>query len=210
MHIEKIEDKEENVWFEDKDSKKKFTRIIAGFAWPGVKPGFVVAVAENFDSDLSLKARHLRVLAEVENKSLDILFQRSLELRDRYCVQEFYGNYENKSMMDRLYYYNQDHKDSPDLSLRLASFPEDFGYHNRIIEEYLVKGKRILHFKEESVLPSYLMALSSEEAVKGSVYDYPAIAALGYAVSYLKGHPWKRKKSSRGWRFQRASSWRTV
>jgi len=207
MHIEKIEDREENVWFEDKDSKKKFTRVIGGLGWPGVNPGFVVVVAEDFDEDSSLKIRHLRVLGEAENKSPQTLFQKSLELRDRYCVQNFYTNCENKPMMELLYYYNQDHKDSPNLSLCLASFPEDFGYHMRIVEEYLVKEKKILYFGE-SVLPSYLRELSPEKAIGGSVYDFPAIAALGYAISFFKSHPWKRKKVRP--RRRPEETWKTV
>lgn len=207
MHIEKIEDREENIWFEDKDTKKKFVRVIGGLGWPGVNPGFALVVGEDFDEDSSLKVRRLRVLAEAENKSLEILFQKSLELRGRYCVQDFYANTEDKPLMKILYYYNQDLKNTPSLSLCLASFPEDLGYHMRIVEEYLVKGKRILHFEEESILPSYLLELSPEEAIRGSVYDYPAIAALGYVVSYLKSHPWKRKKPTR---YNRATSWKTV
>ena len=207
MHIKKVEDREENIWFEDKDGKKKFTRIVGGLGWPGVNLGFALVVAENFDEDPFLKIRHLRVLAEAENKSLETLFQKCLDLRERYCVQNFYANTEDKSMMELLYYYNQDLKDISSLSLCLASFPEDLGYHMRIVEEYLVKGKRILQFEEESILPSYLLELSPEEALRGSIYDFPAVAALGYAVSYFKSHPWRKKVRPRR---RSEETWKTV
>lgn len=210
MIIEKIEDPEENVWLENKKTKTKYTRIIGALAWPSINPGFALVVAEDFSEDPSLKIRHIRSLAEAENEDLETLFQKCLEFRERYCVQDFYGNRENEPMMKILYDYNQGLKDIPSLSLCLASFPEDLGYHLYRIKGYLKEDKKILHFGEESILPNYLLELSPEEAVRGSVYDYPAIAALGYAISYLRGHPWKRKKSSRGWRYQRPTSWKTV
>ena len=207
MIIEKIEDQEEKIWFEDKETKTKFTRIIGGLGWPGTKPGFALVVAEDFDEDPSLKIRHVRVLAEADDQSLEILFQKCLELRGRYQVQEFYGNREHEPMMKILYDYNWALKDMPSLSLCLASFPEDLGYHVYVIKEHLKQDKKILHFGEESILPGYLLELSPEEAVKGSVYDHPAIAALGYVVSYLKSHPYRRKKPTR---YRRPTSWKTV
>lgn len=207
MIIEKTEDRDGAISFEDKETKKKYSRIIGGLGWPQATPGFVVVVAEDFDEDPSLKKRHVRVLAEIEDQGLETLFQKSLELRDRYQVQNFYGNTEDKSLMEFWHDYNRDLKDVPSLWLSLAPFPEDFAYHARVIRDRLEKGeKKTLHFGLESLLPGYLLELSPEETIKATVYDHPAISSLGYVVSYLKSHP-LRKKSTR---YRRASSWKTV
>jgi hypothetical protein len=207
MIIEKIEDRDGTVSFEDKESKVKYGRIIGGLAWPAVSSWFALVVAEDFDEDPS-KIRHIRVLAEIEDQDPEPLFQKCLELRQRYQIQDFFGNSGDKPMMELLRDFNRDLEDVSSLSLCLAPFPEDFAYHVRVIRERLNQDKKTLHFGEKSILPGCLMELSPEEATKGSVYDHPAIAALGYAVSYFKSHPGRRKKLRHPRRPE--ESWKTV
>jgi hypothetical protein len=42
-------------FFEHTKTGKKFRRIVGGFAWPGEKPGFVVAVGEELKQDPTTK-----------------------------------------------------------------------------------------------------------------------------------------------------------
>lgn len=42
-------------YFEHAESKRKFRRIVGGFAWPGKKPGFAVAVGEELEPDPTTK-----------------------------------------------------------------------------------------------------------------------------------------------------------
>jgi len=193
MIIEKIEDREGSISFEDRETKVKYHRIIGGLGWPGTKPGFALVVGEHFEEDPYLKIRHVRVLAETQDESLEILFQKCLEFRERYQVQDFYGNRENEPMMELLRDFNRDLKDVSSLSLCLAPFPEDFAYHVRVIRERLNQDKKIVYFGKRSLLAGCLMELSPEEAMKARVYEYPAITGLGYVISFLKSHP-KRKK----------------
>jgi len=207
--IEKITDRDGTEIFEDKATKTKYARILGGLSWPGTKPAFVVVVAEDLIEDPTLKARHVRVLAEIEEPNLQTLFQKCLDLRDRYQVEDFYGNRENSLMMDFLYEFNRNLKEgvSP-LGLWLAPFPEELKFHVYVVRQFLEQGKKILHFGEKSVLRGYLMELGKEEAMRAGVLDYPPIAALGYVLSHIKSYPFTRPKPR--WRDQRPSSWRTV
>lgn len=206
MIIEKIEDPDGTISFRDKETGAKYGRIIGGFGWPGTKPGFVVVVAEDLIEEPSLKIRIARVLAEIEDQSVESLFQKCLDLRERYQVEDFYGNTENRPMMEFLYDFNRDHKDMNPLWLRLAPFPEDFPYHVHVIEGRLNQDKKTLYLGEKSILRGHLMELSPEEIMRASMWDHPSIAALGYAVSHLKRCTPRKKSKPR----KEPSSWKTI
>ena len=206
MIIEKIEDRDGIISFRDKETGGKYGRIVGGFGWPAAKPGFVVVVAEDLIEEPFLKIRITSVLVEIEDQSLERLFQKCLDLRERYQVEDFYGNTENRPMMEFLYDYNRDHKDMAPLWLRLASFPEDFSYHVHVIEGGLNQDKKTLYLGEKSMLRGHLMELSPEEIMRASVWDHPSIAALGYAVSQLKRYAPRKKSRPR----RRPTSWKTI
>jgi len=208
MIIEKIEDRDGTIFFEDKKVSGKYGRIIGGLAWPAVSSWFALVVGEDFDEDPSLGIRHIRVLAEIEDQDPEPFFQKCLEFRQRYQIQDFFGNSEDKPMMELLRDFNRGLEDVSSLSLCLAPFPEDFAYHVRVIRERHNQDRKTLHFGEKSILSGCLMELSPEEAMKARVYEYPAITALGYAVSYLKSHPRRRKKLRHPRRPE--ETWKTV
>lgn len=206
--IEKIEDWDGRYHFHDKETKAKYARIIGGLGWPGIKPAFAVVLGEDFDEDPSLKIRHLRVFSEIEEGNIERLFQKCLEARDRYQVEDFYGNTENKPMIDFLWAFNRKLEDGFfQLSLGLAPFPEDLSYHAWVIRERIEQGKRSLHLPEGSLLKGYLMELGKEQVLKSNILDYPAIAALGYALSHIKTYPIVR---SRPLRSKGPRSWKTL
>ena len=209
MIIEKITDRDGMVIFKDKKTKTQYARVLGGLGWPGIKPAFVVVAAEDLAEDPSLKVRHLRVLTEIEGPDLQTLFQKCLDLRDRYQVEDFYGNSENRPMMDFLYEFNRNLEEGVfSLSLCLAPFPEELNYHVYVIRQFLEQGKKTLHFGEKSVLRGCLMELGKVEAMKASVLDYPPIVALGYVLSHIKSYPFTRPKPHRA--NHRPGSWRTI
>jgi hypothetical protein len=105
--IERIEDRDGRIFFQDKDGKAKYARVIGGLGWPGIKPGFAVVLGEDFDEDPSLKIRHVKVFAKIEEENIEMLFQKCLGARDRYQVEDFFGNDESKGMMEFLYDFSR-------------------------------------------------------------------------------------------------------
>ena len=207
--IEKIEDRDGKIFFQDKETKVKYVRVIGGLGWPGIKPAFAVVVGEDFNEDPSLKIRHLRVFSEIEEENIERLFQKCLEARERYQVEDFYGNTENKPMMDFLWAFNRKLEDGVfQLSLGLAPFPEELKYHALVIRERIEQGESSLHLPENSLLKGYLMEFGEEQVQKANILDNPAVAALGYALSRIKAYPFVRPKPYR--REHRPSSWRTI
>jgi len=188
--IEKIEGID-GVSYRDAESNKGYLRIIGGFSWPGVKPGFVVVIGEDCVEDYSLKVRHLRLLAEVEDSDIESLFQQCVHLRNRYQVQKFLGDTKNDGFMNFLYQFNRTQKKGDyrfdSLILQMAAFPQDLQYHAYIIKERLQQSTKSLHLGEKSLLKGYLMDLDKD--FTGGPLAYPAIMALGYCLSYFKNYP---------------------
>jgi len=206
--IEKIEDREGRVFFQDKETQSKYARVIGGLGWPGIKPAYAVVLGENFDEDPSLKIRHVRVFPEIEEANIERLFQKCLEVRDRYQVEDFYGNTENKPMMQFLWDFNRTLEDGVfQLGLGLAPFPEELSYHAWVIRDRIEQGEKSLHLPENSLLKGYLMELGKEQVLKANILDYPAIAALGYALSHIKSYPIVR---SRPPRLKGPRSWKII
>ena len=206
--IKKIEDRDGRIVFQDEETKVNYARVVGGLGWPGIKPAFAVVIGEDFIEDSSLKIRHLRVFSEIEEDNIERFFQKCFEARERYQVEDFYGNIGNKPMMQFLWDYNRSLKEGVfDLRLGLASFPEDLVYHAWVIRDRIEQGERSLHLPENSLLKGYLMELGKEQVLKANILDYPAVAALGYALSYIKSYPITKYRPFR----RRASlSWRTV
>jgi hypothetical protein len=179
-----------DVWFRDEESGRKYRRIVGGFAWPAVKPGFVVVVAEDLEKDTNLDIRHLRVLGETEDFSVQELLRKSVEFRERYKAKIFYGDTDNKPMMEVVRQANEvfRKKDISTLYPTRASFVDDprgFQFYFHTIKAHLQADKKTLHFGEVSKMPGYLMELTPEDFSSLDAQDFPAIAALGYAVAYF-------------------------
>jgi hypothetical protein len=166
-------------YLEETESGRKFRRIVGGFAWPGKKPGFVVAVGEELEPDPKTEKRHLWVVGETESLNVETLAKRAIEFLEIYHVEAFYGNRENEPMMRLLR--------NAGLSLHEAPYADNehsFSFYLATIRGCL-DPEKYLHFGDGSKLPGYLLEATPENASQGAE-DFPAIAALGYAVSHLR------------------------
>jgi len=171
-------------YFEHTDTGTKFRRILGGFAWPGEKPGFIVAVGEELEPDPTTKTRHLWVVGETEDFDIDSLFRKSVEFLSIYQVQDFCGDNTNRPMMSLL---GQSGNRS---GFSLTPAPQidqerNFSFYIQTIKRRLHPDRKDLHFGETSKLPGYLLDVPPQDVISATALDYPAVAALGYAVSYI-------------------------
>ena len=135
----------------------------------------------------------MRVLAKAEDFDLNKLFQKCIDLRGRFKVEGFYGDTENEAMMEILRRFNQKLKEEDfhavSLNLRMAEFPNDLKYHAFVIKERIQRDTKTLFFDEKSEWEAYLLPRDREEILQADISQYPAIAALGYCVAYIKSRP---------------------
>jgi hypothetical protein len=181
------------VFYENRVTGARYRRIAGGLAWPGTKPGFAVIIGEDRKHDLDVNAHHLRLLAEVEEANIERLLDwcagHQINAPEIYWI--WYGDTTNKPLMTWIHRLNGKYRSQgrqQHLALAPAPYidsPKRFGFHINILRECLERRRKTLHLGEQSKLPSYLVQLATEEVVKAIAEDYPAIAALGYAVSAL-------------------------
>jgi hypothetical protein len=208
--IEKKIGLDSKVYLFDPKTGKEYgeRRIIGGLAWPHIeKPGFAVVVAEERFLDMDLDARHIRVLAEVEAAGaadLNRLFRRCLEFQER-CLGavRWFGDTGNLPMMDFLRRFNDEQGENK-LSLFAGKYiddPNGLRAYIGAITELTEPNRKILHFGETAKLPAYLTQFQKEDVTR-SAREFPAIAALGYAVTDLYfNKPYQRRGTDKpAWR----------
>jgi hypothetical protein len=179
-----------------RDSGARYRRILGGLAWPGVNPGFAVIVAENFAKDHALDVHHLRVLDETEEPRIEDLINwcGMIEANCRNVSWCWYTCLNNRPAMEFVYPFWEKLKETgrDGFSLVNAPYAEDqrgFEFCVNMLKKHLVKDRKSLHLGEKSKLPGYLMNLQMMDLRKEQAEDYPAIAALGYAVATLASWP---------------------
>jgi len=172
------------------DEKRTYRRVVGGIAWPGNSPGFACVVGEEILPAVGSKDHHLYVLAEVEEADVHTLFRRSVELAVKYHASYFYGR-NDRAMINLLDLWNRNSKEQGTGVLNFGSaFSSEEGkinYHLNVIKSLLLPERTLLHLSdkiESPKLPAYIESLSlNATAVEDT--DYPAVAALGYAVTLL-------------------------
>ena len=167
---------------------RELGRIIGGLAWPaGDNPAFAVIVGEDLYPRLGDKVRHCYLLSEVEESDLERLFERCVYLLEHLRsagtkVEAFFGR-EHHSNMRFLDLWCRDKR--KELPFFYAPNSDDglIGYHIDILRKRA--RNMTLHLFEGCKLRSYIEEVGRNEVTKATDSEYPAVAALGYAVTRL-------------------------
>jgi hypothetical protein len=183
-------------------TNEKYGEIMGGLAWPGTKDGFLVIGAVDLFENTELKGRHIRILTESSESSIDVFLKRALELQRHFSpfmeIIKFYGDTTSLAMMKLLDQFNRDRRSRGLDPFYLTEAPElknpkKLEFYAQLIKKYTQPGRKTLHFCDTAV-PSYLTSLSPDEISK-SVLDHPPVAALGYALAVLS--TWKPRKGEK-------------
>ena len=162
----------------------EFDRIGGGVGWPGEKPGSIVILGE---TEISNKM-HRFVLAEAVCGSFGEILKDVAKLRRRLKVdswhsrhvpgsEEYLSIYNAKAFKEGKPLFEFD-DDAPDLNDKIQMNVE-------LIRDNVVSGNKLLHFFNDSMLPSELQGLP-EQTYRLTNLDYPAIAALGYILFHME------------------------
>ncbi len=162
-----------------------FQRIVGGIAWPGDRPGFVCVVGE----ETSYRLPHqLHLLAEAEKQDTSELIKRCRELQATWKVQEFYARLP-EHILQYLGLSNEQARGRYQKSFQVleAPFSSDprIAYHLQLLRDTLKPAQKGLHLGTDSRLSSALLELPVDKAASAKDTDFPAVAALAYAVAAL-------------------------
>lgn len=175
--IKKIEDPH-IIFYRDERDGRKLTRIAGGIGWPGIRPGFLVVVAEEFQLTPFLP-NMIHVLEEFESDDIDVLLRRCLELNEMFLCQYWYANEKDKAAVDYLNLFNRD------LTTKVRVGPAlEFGLSLNILRRRMKPGSETLILGEQGqLLRSYLLEVPQDAVINGKHEMYPAVSALGAVVS---------------------------
>ncbi|MCK4821405.1 hypothetical protein KA005_36910, partial [bacterium] len=190
------------TYYRNIETETKYYHIGGAIAWPGkTLPGCVIVVAVKKDS----LRPSFQLLAEEEDHSINGLLDRCLDLRQRYgyelngdLFRFWYGDHSKFASL--LSDFNKEKFSSKQAEGIHIACPVDFDKPNHF-EIYVRRiqtclspndsGNKSLYLGACDRLRNYLQILPSDAAIKGTDEDYPAIAALGYAIHSLSAcKPW--------------------
>lgn len=188
MRLKRVKSDGIECWHHYTDDGEKagiYRRIIAGLGWPfGDKPGFITILAEDLNADYTIHGNphHIHVLAEFESLDLGLLHRKAT-----YYKSHLWWSY-LVSDRDREYLWNHFNQTSGMIHIvgppRMDS-PIDIDFIGQLVGKR-IKDEKTLHFGEDSKLPLYFQSLPPAGPVKERLEDHPAIASLGYALTWIE------------------------
>ncbi|MBW2065013.1 MAG: hypothetical protein JRJ03_08775 [Deltaproteobacteria bacterium] len=195
------------------DREVEMTRVVAGLGWPAEKPGFLVVVGEElfFEPPFPKTGVEFRyhVIAESEQTDLSKLIKTATASKNRFEIQTYYARLKSSKSKElpALHYLEQHNRTAfaqgvAPLYVVEAPFAEDRGllsFHLNVVKGLLRPEKRTLFIPPTSALNAALLEVPDDVSRVKDV-DFPAVAALGYAVAALV--TW-RQEADNEWQMER-------
>jgi hypothetical protein len=129
------------------------------------------------------------LLAEAEEQDTSELIRRCRELQATWKVQEFYARLP-EPILQYLGLSNEQARGRYQKSFQVleAPFSSDpcIAYHLQLLRDTLKPALKGLHLGTDSRLSGVLLELPVDKAASAKNTDFPAVAALAYAVAALK------------------------
>lgn len=177
------------VYWRDQ-SGKEYGRVVMGAVWPGSKPGFAVVLGED---ELKRGKMNYYVLAELEEPELQSFIRACYDFAGAYAVTDIYGDPADNVANEFLARFNEELRTRRQEGFYVTApplfkTPDCFEYCCRTIQKHTGVNAKTLHIGEKSRLAAYLLELRPDELKTAKAADYPAIAALGYALTSLDAH----------------------
>jgi hypothetical protein len=170
--------------WEDRESKRKYRRIVGGLGWPrGEYPGVGVVLTEDME-----KPANYKVVVEVKDFNALALIEKCKALEIEWPVKEWHGNPHDQTMMFLLYDFNRDKKFEDRLKFQgapLAGEPNNSGYYlPKVIEMFKVGVERLDVAGTETLLRN-CQEIKPDTHLNRNIAEFPALAALCYPLSWL-------------------------
>ena len=167
-------------------------RVAGGVAWPGFEQGGYVAIlGEERFPRIREKEHHIHLLDEAEEPDLTSLLKRCEDLSNhcrskRFNLELFIGR-EDEINWPHFDLWCANSRVNHFITHAPKSDNDAIGYHVNTLKNREDKGK--LHLPEWCKLRGYFNELGKNDVPTATDLQYPAIAALGYGVSYLTTYP---------------------
>ena len=158
---------------------KDYLRIYAGVAWPAGRPGFLVVVGQHRLQNIAGEPK-LIVLDQLSEARVWDLLQRCAAMRDYYRPERFYADRNHLAAMQLI----ADHH--PQLAIThalLCEMPGPCAYAFPLLARWIETGRLVIGGE---LAGEMLTAPVHQDPADLALADYPAIAALAFAVLGLE------------------------
>lgn len=166
-----------------REEDARFSRIFAGVAWPAVRPGFVVVVGEHREEYILGRPKVL-VLDEAEDGRLWHVVEKAAALREYYHPERVYGDAGHVAAMQFVAEWAG--RGLAVAHSLLCAMDAPMSYALPVLKRALDVGRLELP-KGCRLAGELLTAPAHEDLAKLHLSDYPALAALAFAVLGLEG-----------------------
>ena len=177
---------ENKRYYVDPMEDREYSRIIAGFTWPGTKDGFFVVLAKDRKTD---GGKHmLRTLFEQQCQSIPRLFRTCVVAKPYYLIQQFYGDSTNRPMM--MFWANLNVDQVPLSQVYPVEAPhvrdDETKWRTYLETIYAaVSDNKRLQLGKCHTLRAAISELPIDAPEK-KPEDFPAVTALAYAVAAME------------------------
>ncbi len=174
----------------DRRNQSEYRRIVGGVGWPYAdQDGFICVLSESAHVNPRLKARHLKIIAEYSNRSVDKIIRRLFDYGNLFKVEFWYADAKDLLMYKFIDKFNQQlPKTKKGIYLTEAPFCDDMRnlkVYMHSIRERTLRDKKTLFFGPESILPGVLSGITKEDIERKKIQEFPAVAGIGFAVAGL-------------------------
>jgi hypothetical protein len=187
--------------FEWNGKKIDIARLVGGISWPGIRtdpnrkvlvPGSVVMVGEERMPDKSMRPTyHLYLIDSFESQNMDELIDKAIDWRISEKVDMWLGR-KDRDHDKFIHHWNKEIREKSKPKFKyfsaIQSKTNSIAYHFNVISHCIQKDVKILHNLAEKRAGIDLQTITSKSMMSIDANEYPAIAALGYAVTYLREH----------------------
>lgn len=183
------------------DGIREYGRTVGGIGWPGEKPGFVVVIGEDWYPPIGKTVCDCHLLAEYESYHLQEIYQQCAEMAAKHDVTTYYGRWVQQPCwalrdfnagLNRVATRQIDFQPAPFSSSESSGGRRgEIAYHMSVVRDKLRVEAKSLFFGQvpNSLTVQRFSEVAPEDAARATDEDYPALAALGYAVTFLVSFP---------------------
>lgn len=185
--IKKVLNVRQEVIFEHQEAGRWYRRLVGGLGWPWAgKPGWLAVVAEEVLPDPQLGLRKFYLLAEQEAEDIAGLHLGCRELRRDCCCEVWQADLHQEAPRQLFRRENDRLTQKVRVQLQPAPYSGAGGLLAlwQMFKAVLHSDRKRLFLGERQQISAQLEAMTDED-VRRPVPEFPAAAALGFAVARL-------------------------
>ncbi len=177
---------EDSIIFRCSESQREYQRIVGGMMWPGKQPGFAIVLGQARWPNPQTKVPDLWICAEKQEASVQDLLAVCARWMKDYCCDKWYGHRDDFGMGRILCRFNETRPRHPVQVIPAMGEEEqdELQFYVDLIRIAISSSKKVLQL-HGSTLGEKMMEMDPDYHKKDCT-DYPAIAALGFALSAME------------------------